>query len=239
MGYLFYKGLRGLEDKNCKDCLHIKNLEKNLEKLNDDVESSTEKTYDMFLKLQDRVVILERRSDKNEERVAMIFNILNEIKDSVKIIADKIDNYERTSPGISTTDNLRSDLKELATRVKERVKYPFTGKIVCGICGKKYRHKDRQGRVSWSCSTYLKYGKESCPSKQIPEDILISLTTKVLELKEFDEAIFEKKIKKIQVQEPNTLMFVFQDGKTVKEEWSYKPRSQSWSEETRQRVRKS
>lgn len=118
-----------------------------------------------------------------------------------------------------------------------RVKYPFTSKIVCGICGKKYRHKAREGRVSWNCSTYLKYGKDSCPSKQIPQDILISLTSEILEIKEFDEAIFKKKIKEIQVPEHNVLAFILSDGTSIKKEWGYKSRSEGWSEEARQKAR--
>lgn len=118
-----------------------------------------------------------------------------------------------------------------------RVKYPFTSKIVCGICGKKYRHKDRQGRASWNCSAYLKYGKDSCPSKQIPEDVLISLTNEVLGINEFDEAVFEKRIKEIQVPEPKTLIFILNDGISIEREWSYKPRSECWSEDARQKAR--
>jgi DNA invertase Pin-like site-specific DNA recombinase len=116
-------------------------------------------------------------------------------------------------------------------------KYPFTGKIVCGICGKHYAHKNKQGRISWNCLTYLKYGKDNCPSKQIPEEILISLSTQVLEIKKFDEATFEDKIKEIQVPESNVLIFVFKDGNVVKKEWNYKSRSESWSEEARQKAR--
>jgi site-specific DNA recombinase len=110
-------------------------------------------------------------------------------------------------------------------------------KIIRGICGKNYSHKDRQGRILWSCSTYLKYGKDSCPSKQIPEKILISLVTEVLELKEFDEGSFAQKIKEIQVPQPSVLVFVFHDGSIVKKGWSYKSRSESWSEEARQKAR--
>ncbi|MBU3100652.1 MULTISPECIES: recombinase family protein [Clostridium] len=122
---------------------------------------------------------------------------------------------------------------------KESGNYPFTGKIVCGICGKNYKHKNRQGKNSWSCPTYLKYGKDSCPSKQIPEDILISLTNEVLELTEFDEDHLNQRIKEIQVPEPNVLLFVFHDGSIVKKDWSYKSRSESWSVEARQKARES
>ncbi len=116
-------------------------------------------------------------------------------------------------------------------------KYHFTSKIVCGICGKKYRHKNRHGRASWNCSTYLKYGKVSCPSKQIPEDILIAIVTEVLGFKEFDEGTFKQKIKEIQVPERNLLVFVFHDGNTVKKKWRYRSRSESWSEEAKKKAR--
>jgi len=109
---------------------------------------------------------------------------------------------------------------------KERRKYPFTSKIVCGICGKNYRHKNKQGQISWDCPTYSKYGKASCPSKKIPEDILYMLTNEVLGLSKFDEEYFAEKIKEIQVATSNLIIFVFHDGSIVKKEWSYKLRNQ-------------
>lgn len=107
-----------MEDRSCKDCLQIENLKNKLEAFEKGLKSSEGKVYDMILKLQDRVGTLERQGDKNEERVSMIFNILNEIKDSVKIIADKIDDFERHPPGNVSVEALRSDLKELSARVK-------------------------------------------------------------------------------------------------------------------------
>ncbi|WP_411680068.1 hypothetical protein [Clostridium thailandense] len=107
-----------MEDKSCKDCLQIENLKNKLEGFEKTMKSSEGKVYDMILKLQDRVGTLERQGDKNEERVAMIFKILNEIKDSVKIIADKIDDFERHPPGNVSIEALKIDMKELASRVK-------------------------------------------------------------------------------------------------------------------------
>lgn len=120
---------------------------------------------------------------------------------------------------------------------KEACNYPFTSKIVCGICGKNYKRKARQRQVSWSCSTYLKYGKDQCPSKQIPQSILLTLTTEVLGISQFDEISFQKQIKEIQVPEDKLLIFVFHDGRTVKKEWHRKSRSESWSEEARLQAR--
>lgn len=120
---------------------------------------------------------------------------------------------------------------------KKSGKYPFTSKIVCGLCGKNYGHKNNQGRAAWNCSTYLKYGKDRCSSRQIPEDILYKVTTEALGISKFDEAYFEDKIKEIQVSEPHNLIFIFYDGTAVRKQWNYKSRSESWSREARQKAR--
>lgn len=150
---------------------------------------------------------------------------------------------EGTHPAIIDTATFQraqeiiSKKRERYPGKKENKKYLFTGKILCGICGKNFTHRNKEGRILWSCITYLKNGKDSCHSKQIPENILISLATDVLELKKFDEVIFEQSIKQIQVPEPKVLVFVLQDGSTIKKEWSYGPRSERWSEEARQKAR--
>ncbi|PRR84512.1 recombinase family protein [Clostridium vincentii] len=150
---------------------------------------------------------------------------------------------EGTHPPIVDSDTFQkaqeilSKNRERYSRVKESRKYPFTSKIVCGICGKNYKHKNKKGRVSWDCSTYSKYGKDSCPSKQIPEETLYMVTTEVLGISKFDEEYFAKKIKEIQVPEGKHLIFVFYDGSIIKKEWSYKSRTESWSEKVRQDVR--
>ncbi|OPJ55481.1 hypothetical protein [Clostridium oryzae] len=107
-----------MEDRSCKDCLQIENIKNKMEGFEKTLKSSEGKVYDMILKLQDRVGTLERQGDKNEERVSMIFNILNEIKDSVKIIADKIDDFERHPPGNEPIEALKLDMKELSARIK-------------------------------------------------------------------------------------------------------------------------
>ncbi len=150
---------------------------------------------------------------------------------------------EGTHPAIIDEETFQK-AKEIMSRnsekysgKKEKIKYPFTSKIICGICGKKYKHKVKNNKALWICSTYWKYGKSSCPSKQIPEDILISLSTEILELNEFDEAVFEKKIKEIQVPNDNTLIFILNNGQAIQKQWEYKSRSESWSEEARQKAR--
>ncbi|WP_411680073.1 recombinase family protein [Clostridium thailandense] len=150
---------------------------------------------------------------------------------------------EGTHPAIIDIDTfkraqeIKSQKRERHPGKKERERYPFTGKILCGICGKNYTRRNKEGRILWICSTYLKFGKDRCPSKQVPENILISLATQFLELKKFDEVIFEQSIKQIQVPAPKILVFVLQDGRTVKKEWNYGTHSERWSEEARQKAR--
>jgi site-specific DNA recombinase len=150
---------------------------------------------------------------------------------------------EGTHPPIIDIDTFQraqeimSKNRERYAGEKESGNYPFTGKIVCGICGKNYKRKKRKENISWNCSTYLKYGKDSCHSKQIPDNILTSLVAEVLELKEFDEDIFKLRIKEIQVPEQNLLMFALRNGSVIKKEWSYRPRKENWSKEARQNAR--
>lgn len=129
--------------------------------------------------------------------------------------------------------------RELNAAKKQAGHYTFTSKIICGKCGKNYKRKTKKERVLWNCSTYLKYGKDSCNAKQIPENILHSLSTEVLGLTEFNEMFFEQNIKEIQVPEDNLLVFIFYDGRVVQKEWRNKSRSESWTTEKRQLMRES
>lgn len=128
-------------------------------------------------------------------------------------------------------------------RVKNKTKsntcsrYPFSSLLECGLCGKKYKRKDRKGKVAWYCSTFLQKGKAACPSKQVPESVLYSLGTKVLGLEEFSADVLRKEIAEILVPEPGKLIFGFRDGHTVEKLWQHKSRSESWTEEMRDTAR--
>ena len=108
------------------------------------------------------------------------------------------------------------------------VKYQYSGKIVCGICGKRYFRKDKYretkyANVVWVCATKGKLGKKACPSQQIPEYILNDI--------HFD---FEK----ITVTGVNTLTITMMQGneETIVN-WEHQTRSAGWSEEMRQAAR--
>ena len=119
--------------------------------------------------------------------------------------------------------------------------YPFSSKLVCLICGKHYRRRItnagcKYAQPAWICSTFKQHGKAACPSKQIPEDVLLSLTAQVLELSKFYNIVFQEQIKEIRVGMFNHLTYVFHDGYEVEVSWQDK--SRKWSEEAKQQARK-
>ena len=115
-------------------------------------------------------------------------------------------------------------------------KSPFTGLITCVHCGKHYKRKTTRGKEAWNCSTYLQQGKAACHAKQIPEDILLTMTTNVLGTSFFDEDLFHNIIKELRVPAFNRLVYVFHDGHEVDCLWQDKSRSDSWDENMRQQA---
>lgn len=114
--------------------------------------------------------------------------------------------------------------------------YPFTGKMVCAICGKHYQRKTTRTGIVWICSTYNRKGKKHCASKAVPELLLIAATTQVLGLRQFDPDIFEKRITHIEVLPDNLLRYVFTDGTMETFQWKDRSRSESWTTEMREEV---
>lgn len=123
------------------------------------------------------------------------------------------------------------------TKNGSRNRYPFSSIIQCELCGKRYKRKDRKGKVAWYCSTFLQEGKVACPSKQIPEPVLYLLSCEVLGLNEFDADSFVKIVAEILVTEPNKVIFVLRDGNKVEKVWQHKSRRESWTDEMRQVAR--
>lgn len=136
-------------------------------------------------------------------------------------------------------ERVQTELQKRATtyhKSKEAPKhFPFTSKIICEKCGKYYRRKinnagSKYAKPVWICSTFNELGKTSCSSQQIPEDILLSLTAEVLSCSEFDETVFNKKLKELRVPGPNKLIYIFNNGDTFEKQWQHKSRSETWKE---------
>ena len=116
--------------------------------------------------------------------------------------------------------------------VKQKL-YSFTGIIVCGRCGKHYRRKVTKTEPVWICSTFNTMGKVYCPSKQIPEIALISVTEEVLDS---TDALCDK-ITAIRAEEDNILAFCFKDGTETVKRWADRSRAESWTEEMKEAAR--
>lgn len=116
-------------------------------------------------------------------------------------------------------------------------RYPLTGKIVCGNCGKHFQRKTTKGRIAWLCSTYLEHGKSACPAKQIPEETILRAAADALGQDCFDEHEFNRKVERIEVPGPYRLRFVLYNGDVFECDWAHRSRSGSWTDEMKQAAR--
>ena len=123
--------------------------------------------------------------------------------------------------------------RKFCTKKVIRVKHPFSGKLVCGHCGKHFKRKTVHGKTAWQCQTFLTYGKARCLAKQIPEDTLTALTLEVLNAEELNDAQMER-LKEIRVTGPNELSFVFSDGREEKRTWKDRSRAENWTDEMKE-----
>ena len=108
-------------------------------------------------------------------------------------------------------------------------KYPFSGLLVCGNCGKHYVRKTTATGAVWICPTYNTKGKTACSSKRIPENTLIAATLEVVGPLD----ALDGKITAMRVDKDNTLVFCFPDGTTTVKRWQDRSRAESWTPEMR------
>ena len=102
-------------------------------------------------------------------------------------------------------------------------RYPFSKKIICEQCGKHYKRRKGVGKFYWQCSTYLQRGRDFCPAKQIPEDILTELSGEGFE--------------NIRIPRGGTVIIVMADGVEIEKNWQYPSRRESWTKEMKQAAR--
>ena len=112
---------------------------------------------------------------------------------------------------------------------KSQNRYPFTGLLVCGNCGKSYRRKVTATQPVWICATYNTQGKKYCDSKQIPESTLAEVTATVASIED---------IEKIVVDNGNRLEYHLVSGTVIEKIWADRSRSESWTDEMREAVRR-
>lgn len=106
-------------------------------------------------------------------------------------------------------------------------KYPYSGLIVCGNCGKKYRRKVTHAGPVWICSTYNTKGKAVCASKAIPEEILNKLTADIV----------IEDLAAIRAEAENQLVFLYKDGTRREVCWQDRSRAESWTSEMKSAAR--
>ena len=115
--------------------------------------------------------------------------------------------------------------------------YPFSGKLICAGCGKHYRRKITAGGAVWICTTFNTYGKSACPSKQVPESIVMDAVAEVVELDAFDAEVFRDRITTVRVENGNMLTFRFADGTEIVKQWHDRSRAESWTAEMKEAAR--
>ncbi len=113
----------------------------------------------------------------------------------------------------------------------------FTGMIECGECGGKFKYKKTHYIPKYECNIYNELGKNYCQSKSVPESILITEMTKLLNLKEFDEQKMRGKVKKIVAKNNNMLEVHLKSGEISMVQWKDRSRSESWTPEMREKAR--
>ena len=69
--------------------------------------------------------------------------------------------------------------KEKAKNRSERKEYPFSGRLVCGQCGRFFRRENHRYTTEWYCtSSVLHYGKRVCYAESVDEQTLEAMIRK-------------------------------------------------------------
>lgn len=146
------------------------------------------------------------------------------------------DNHEAIIPR-ETFNAVQADIKLRAAALPaghgRHIIYPFSKKLVCAHCGKNYRRRYNTGIPAWQCNTYMSYGRDKCPARQVRESMLEECAARALGLPEFDAAAFEDQVDHITVCDDRKLIFSFRDGTSEEIIWQEPSRSDSWTPEMR------
>ena len=119
-------------------------------------------------------------------------------------------------------------------------KYLFSGKIICGVCGKSFSRKvgntgSPYAKPVWLCSIYAMHGKNACALKRISEATLIPIACDVLNTTEERLADEMGRVDGMTVYPDGRITFDI-GGATIERAWANAPRSRSWNAENRQRA---
>ncbi len=111
--------------------------------------------------------------------------------------------------------------------------YIFSGMLVCGGCGKKYRRKVTKTGVVWICETMQCEGKAYCQSKQIPDITLMAITKDALGIENLTHETLKTAVATIKIYNGNKVVYVLHSGAEIEKQWKDRSRSESWTPEMR------
>lgn len=113
----------------------------------------------------------------------------------------------------------------------------YRGLLICEHCGKNYGRRITKDKAYWICSTYNMHGKNKCPSKQIPEEVLNETVSKVMNLKKVSIEELNHKVKKIVVLDGQQLTIQPKQGDPITSLWKHKSRRESWTVDMKEKAR--
>lgn len=116
-------------------------------------------------------------------------------------------------------------------------KYLFTGIITCGICGRSFsRRRVNSGTIyskaAWVCSGYSALGKKACASRRVPEDVLIPIIARLLDVPECEMPRAVSRIDRLTIF-PDGRVDAVIDGQERTAAWANASRRDSWDDERR------
>jgi len=88
------------------------------------------------------------------------------------------------------------------------------------------------------CATYNMYGKDACPARQIPEDILNDIVRNTLGFETLSNELLKERVVNITLNNKQELIFNFKYEKQVVKTWKHKSRKYSWTPEMKERARR-
>lgn len=100
-------------------------------------------------------------------------------------------------------------------------KYPFTGKVICGCCGRHYTRqlwntgKKGEKRATWVCTRKKSEKYRWCDGKNFSEETLKKSCAAALDLKDFDETVFAEKVDVIQVESTGKVNLILKNGARI------------------------
>lgn len=114
----------------------------------------------------------------------------------------------------------------------------YRGLLKCEHCDKNFRRKVTSNKAYWMCATYNMYGKDACPARQIPEDILNDIVRNTLGFETLSNELLKERVVNITLNNKQELIFNFKYEKQVVKTWKHKSRKYSWTPEMKERARR-